>query len=108
MVTVGVAPPGLNSCARIGDSARGNLMCAYRPGCDAHQWHVCLWHVLPCARTARVRSLAPDSISAAIARCNASSPTFLVLGASFVSMPADLCSTTRQNSSVMRWPRLIL
>ena len=55
------------------------------------------WHVLPCVH--RRRALAPHSISAATGRCDVSSPTPMVLAASFVSMVANLRLKTHENSA---------
>ena len=52
-----------------------------------------------CRASDRLRALAPHSISAATGRCNVSSPTFLVLAASFVSMVANLRLNTLENSA---------
>ena len=55
------------------------------------------WHVLPCVRPP-ARALVPHSISAATGCCDVSSPTPVVLDASFVSMVANLRSTRYENS----------
>ena len=49
------------------------------------------WHVLRCVRPP---ARAPHSISAATGRCDVPSPTPIVLDASFVSMVANLTSTS--------------
>ena len=50
-----------------------------------------------CRASDRLRALAPHSISAATGRCNVSSPTPAVLDASFVSMVANLTSSTLEH-----------
>ena len=56
------------------------------------------WHVLPCV-TPPARALAPNSKNAATGRCEVSSPTPVMLDASFVSMVANLSSTARERES---------
>ena len=54
------------------------------------------WHVLRCVRPP---ARAPHSISAATGRCDVSSPTPMVLAASFVSMVVNLRLNTLENSA---------